>query len=129
MQSLRIATLVLIASSGAASAQSMNAEAFYKRATALKAKGPLALVSRDFKPMTNEAKATGLHVRSTRLATIKAGKQPRYCPPAGSKRMGPEEFIAALGSLPAAERSRISISEAMTRVLARRHPCPSEKQS
>ncbi len=119
----RIAALVLLTLSGAASAQSMNAEAFYKRAIALKAKGPLALVSGDIKPMMREAKATGLHVRSTRLATIKAGRQPRYCPPEGAKRMGPEEFIGALGKIPDAERSRINISEAMTRVLERKFPC------
>jgi len=93
----RIAALLLLTLSGAASAQSMNADAFYKRAIALKAKGPLALVSGDFKPMMREAKATGLHVRSTRLATVKAGKQPRYCPPGGAKRMGAEDFVAALG--------------------------------
>jgi len=119
----RIAALILLSLSGAAAAQSMNADAFYKRAVALKAKGPLALVSGDLKPMMREANATGLHVRSARLATLKAGKQPRYCPPEGAKRMGPEEFIAALGKIPAAERSRIDLSEAMTRILARKFPC------
>ncbi len=123
MFSSRIAALVLLTLSGAASAQSMNADAFYKRAVALKAKGPLALVSGDLKPMMREAKSTGLHVRSTRLATLKAGRRPRYCPPEGAKRMGPEEFIAALGKIPAAERSRIYMSEAMTRILARKFPC------
>ncbi len=85
----RIAALVLLTLSGAAAAQSMNADAFYKRAVALKAKGPLALVSGDLKPMMREAKTTGLHVRSTRLATLKAGKQPRYCPPEGINGWAP----------------------------------------
>ena len=123
MWNTRVAALVLLSLSGAASAQSMNADAFYKRAVALKAKGPMALVSSDLKPMMREAKATGLHVRSARLATVKAGKQPRYCPPEGAKRMGPDEFIGALGKIPAAERTRIDLSEAMTRILTRRFPC------
>ncbi len=123
MSRLCVALLILVAAPTALQAQSMNAESFYKRAVALKAKGPMALVSGDFKPMMREAKATGLRVRSTRLATLKAGGQPRYCPPEGARRMGPEEFIAALSKLPAADRSRIDMSEAMTRVLARKFPC------
>ena len=123
MASYPVSALILLTLSGAASAQSMNADAFYKRALALKAKGPLALVSRDFKPMMREARATGLNVRSTRLATVKSGKQPRYCPPEGAKRLQPEEFVGALGKIPATERSRIDLSEAMTRILARKFPC------
>ena len=42
---------LLTAVPGAAQAQSMNAETFFKKAQALKAKGPLALMSRDLKPL------------------------------------------------------------------------------
>ena len=106
-----------------AAAQSMNAEIFLKRAQALKAKGPLALVSRDLRPIINEAKAAGLKARATRLAALKEGRTPRYCPPKGSKRLGNDEFLAGMAAIPAAERMRIDLTEAMTRILVRKVPC------
>ena len=57
---VRVASLILIAIPSAASAQSMNAEQFFKKAMALKKKGPMALMSRDLNPIVAEAKAAGL---------------------------------------------------------------------
>lgn len=123
MSIVRIASLLLLAVPAAASAQSMNAEVFFKRAQALKAKGALALMSRDLKPVVNEAKAAGLKARATRLAAVFAGRTPRYCPPHGSKRLGNEEFLDGMAAIPAAERARIDMTEAITRLLVRKHPC------
>lgn len=120
---IRVASLFLLGIPAAASAQSMNAEAFFKRAMALKAKGPLALMSRDLRPVVNEAKAAGLKARATRLAAVTAGRTPRYCPPTGSKRLGNEEFLTGMAAIPAAERARIDMTEAITRLLVRKHPC------
>ena len=124
MSIVRAASLLLLAGPAAASAQSMNAEAFYKRALALKAKGPLALMSRELKPVVNEAKAAGLKARTMRLAAAAAGRNPRYCPPEGSKRLGTKEFLDGMAAIPAAERARIDMTEAMTRILVRKFPCP-----
>ena len=124
MSLLRVASLLLLAVPAAASAQSMNAQSFYTKALVLKAKGPLALMSRDLKPMVNEAKAAGLKARTSRLAAVAAGKQPRYCPPKGSKRLGTEEFLDGMAAIPAAERTKIDMAEAMTRILVRKFPCP-----
>lgn len=120
---IRVASLFLLGIPAAASAQSMNAEAFFKRAMALKAKGPLALMSRDLRPVVNEAKAAGLKARATRLAAVTAGRTPRYCPPDGSKRLGNEEFLTGMAAIPVAERARIDMTEAITRLLVRKHPC------
>lgn len=120
---VRALPLILLAIPSAASAQSMNAETFYKRAMALKAKGAMALMSRDLRPVVNEAKAAGLKARKTRLAAEASGKQPRYCPPKGSKRIGNEEFLDGMAAIPAAERARIDMTEAITRLLVRKHPC------
>jgi len=124
MSIVRFALLLLLAVPAAASAQSMNAETFYKRALALKAKGPMALLSRDLQLMMNEGKASGEQARATRLAAVKAGQVPRYCPPAGNKGIGTDEFMNGLGQIPAAERARITMTEATTRILARKFPCP-----
>jgi len=115
--------LTLLALPSAAQAQSMNAEHFYKRALALKAKGPLAMMSRDLKPLINEARAAGLKARATRLAASAAGKIPRYCPPKGSKRLGHKEFLDGMGRIPLGERVKIDMTEAMTRVLIAKFPC------
>jgi hypothetical protein len=117
---------LLTAVPGAANAQSMNAEAFYKKALALKAKGPFAIMSRELKPLVKEAKAAGLKARATRLAATAAGRNPRYCPPEGSKRLGHKEFLKGMGAIPFAERVRIDMTEAMTRVLVAKFPCSSD---
>jgi hypothetical protein len=125
MVSLRFASLLLLAVPVAASAQTMNAETFNKRAIALQKKGPLALFSRgEIKALMAEGQAAATKSRETRLAAVKAGQKPRYCPPAGKGSMGSDEFMKGLAAIPAAERARINMTEATTRILARKYPCP-----
>ena len=124
MSIVRLAALASLIIPAAAAAQSMNAETFHRKATALKAKGPLALFSGDLKLLTNEAKGAGQRNRELRLAAGKAGHKPRYCPPEGPQAMGNSEFMARLGAIPAADRARIDMTEAMARVLAAKFPCP-----
>ncbi len=123
MSFVRLAALCLLAVPAAASAQSMNAETFYKKVLALKAKGPMALLSRDLKVVLNEGKASGLKAREARLAAVKAGQTPRYCPPAVATGISSDEYMKGLAAIPAAERARISMAEATTRILARKFPC------
>lgn len=116
------AALVLMPS--IASSQNMNAEIFHKRATALQKKGPLALFSRgEIKALMAEGKAAGEKAREQRLAALKAGQKPRYCPPDGPQAMNSDEYMKRLAAIPAAERARITMTEATTRILATRFPC------
>ncbi len=125
MMSLRFASLLLLVVPAAASAQSMNAETFNKRAIALQKKGPLALFSRgEIKALMAEGQAAGAKARENRLAAIKAGQKPRYCPPPGKQAMGSDEFMTSLAAIPAADRARIDMTEATTRIVARKFPCP-----
>ena len=106
-----------------ASAQSMNAETFYKRSQALKAKGPLAMFSQgEIKVLMTEAQNSGKAARAARLAPAASGQPPRACPPEKSS-MGADEFMQRLGSIPLAERKRITMTEAMTRITIARFPC------
>ena len=108
----------------AASAQTMNAENFLQRANKLKAKGPMALFSRgEIKVLMNEGKASGDASRLQRLAAIKAGKKPRYCPPEGPRSMNSDEFMSRLAAIPRGDRQRIDMTEAMTRILIVKFPC------
>jgi len=109
--------------SAAASAQSMNAETFYQRATALKKRGPFALFSSDYGLLTSEGQAAGAKARQDRMAAIAGGRKPRYCPPADVHGMASTEFLDRLGAIPASERSRIDMLEATNRLLAAKYPC------
>ena len=108
----------------AASAQLMNAESFLQRANKLKAKGPLALFSRgEIKVLMNEGKAAFDASRQQRLAAVKAGKPPRYCPPEAPQQMGSDEFMTRLAAIPRPERQRITMTEGTTRILIAKFPC------
>jgi hypothetical protein len=118
---LAAATLLLPT---AAAAQSMNAEVFHKRATALAKKGPMALFSRsEIKALMKEGQAAGQRSREIRLATLKAGGKPRSCPPEGKQSIGTEEFMRRLSAIPQAERAKIDMTEAMIRISAQKFPC------
>ena len=105
-------------------AQHMNADVFYQRAIKLKKKGALALFSAgEIKALVREVKAAGNMVKQTRLNAERAGGHGRYCPPKGSPRMKSEEFIAALGAIPLAERRSIDMVEATTRLMEKKFPC------
>ena len=107
----------------AASAQSMSAETFFQKAQALQRKGMMAMFSSDVKKLMKEAKAAGETARAQRLAALKAKLPPRYCPPPGAQRIGSDEFMQRLGALSRADRLRIDMTEAMTRIMAGKFPC------
>jgi len=125
MSFVRFAPLLLLALPAAVSAQSMNAEVFHQKAVALQKKGPLAVFSGDLKLVMNEGKASAGKARQIRLAAVKAGQKPRYCPPEGSKGIDSDEYMKGLSAIPAAERAKIDMTEATTRILARKFPCRS----
>jgi hypothetical protein len=113
----------LLGTASAALAQSMNAEAFYQRATALQRKGPFALFSNDASVLMAEGKAAGQKSREQRQASIAAGQKPRFCPPPGKVNIGSSEFVKRLGAIPATQRRTIDMTEATTRILAAKFPC------
>jgi hypothetical protein len=121
---LKCAAAVLLILPAAASAQSMNAEQFHSRAAALQKKGVMALFSGgEIKALTAEAQAAGKRAAETRRAAIKAGQAPRFCPPQESVSMGDKEFMNRLSAIPADDRAKIDMTEAMTRILAVKYPC------
>jgi len=104
--------------------QSMNAQSFHQRATKLKQKGAMAIFSRgEIKALTKEGQAAGMKAREQRLAAVKTGGKPRYCPPEGQSSMNSDEFMQRLTAIPAADRARIDMTEATNRILAGKYPC------
>lgn len=124
MQRMLIGLALAAAPMSAAIAQTMNAEIFHQRASKLQKKGAMAIFSRgEIKALMNEGQAAGKRARERRLAAVKAGEKPRYCPPEGPGRMGSDEFMKRLAMIPPAERARIDMTEATTRILATKFPC------
>ena len=116
--------VVLLGLASAASAQSMNAQTFYKRATALQKKGVLAVFSGgEIKALMNEGQAAGKAAGAAYDADKRAGRPTRFCPPPGKREMGSDEYMKRLAAIPAAERARIDMTEATTRVLIGKFPC------
>lgn len=119
---LSATALVLVAQP--AFAQSMNAEQFYRRATALQGKGMLAVFSgSEIKVLTNEGQAAGAAAARQHKAAVAAGQKPRFCPPPGPATMGSDEFVRRLSAIPAGDRARIDMTEATNRILASKYPC------
>ena len=106
-----------------ASAQSMSAESFFQKAEALQRKGMMAMFSSDVKKLMKEAKAAGETARAQRLAALKMGGKPRYCPPPGSQRMGSDEFMERLGAMSRVDRLKIDMTEVMIRINSVKFPC------
>jgi hypothetical protein len=116
--------VALLTFSSAALAQSMNAQTFYKRASALQEKGVLAVFSGgEIKALMNEGQAAGKAAGAAYDRDKQAGRPTRFCPPPGKRQMGSDEYMQRLGAIPAAERARIDMTEATTRILITKFPC------
>jgi hypothetical protein len=114
--------LLLIASSVVAAAPG-TAQHFLDRANRLVAKGPLALFDADYKRLRAEAVRAGTAIRLDREAAERAGRPVLYCSPKPRADLGNMEFIRGLEAIPAPQRQRMSLKDAMLLVLQRKYPC------
>ena len=118
-----IAAFVLASASPALAAPAGSAQNFLDRANRLKSKGPLAFFDADYRRLKAEAYAAGNSLRDDRLAAQKAGKPILYCSTKARARLGSMEFIDGLEAIPSAERPKMSLKQAMLRVLQKKYPC------
>jgi len=121
----RLLLLILTASTiaPALGAQVSGAQSFLDRAERLKSKGPLAFFDSDYGRLKAEATAVGKSIGDDRIAAEKAGRPILYCSPEARAQLGSFEFIHGLESIPAPERARMTLKEAMIRVLQKKYPC------
>jgi len=117
--------LAALAGAPAFGAAPGSAQNFLERAERLKAKGPLALLDGDYGRLKSEGTAAGKSIAADRIAAEKAGKRASYCSPTPRAQLGSFEFIDGLEAIPAAERQRMTLKQAMLRVLQRKYPCRS----
>ena len=119
-----LVTLATLAVATPAMAQQMNAEVFYQRATKLKGKGAMALFSMgEIKALMREGQAAGQASAARHKAAKAAGRPLAFCPPEGPQKMDDKEYMQRLGAIPQAERKRIDLTEATTRIMAAKFPC------
>lgn len=108
----------------APAANAMSVSTFMAKAAKLEAKGPFALLSSDMGVLRTELERSGAELRQQRLAAVKAGKTPVYCPTSSAGQMTVEEILGAMRAIPVADRSRSTVKDALRSHLARKFPCP-----
>jgi hypothetical protein len=119
-----IAGIGLATAMAPAAAQTMNAELFHQRASKLQAKGAMAIFSGgEIKALMREGQASGKASAARLRADKAAGRPLRFCPPSGPAKMKSDEFMKRLSAIPQAERRRIDMTEATTRIMAAKFPC------
>ena len=92
-----ILVAALIGTSTAASAQTMNAETFFQRASALQRKGPLALFSSDVSQLMAEGKAAGQKSREQRRPRSPPARSPVFALHQARSALAAMSSCSALG--------------------------------
>jgi hypothetical protein len=103
-------------------AQAMDVATFLVKADALQKKGVMALMSSDYKLLKSEIETNAAALRAERLAAERARRKPAYCPPA-KQSLTSGEILAAFRSIPAAQRPRVQVKDALRALMARKYPC------
>lgn len=119
--SLALAASLSLATPSLAAPGDMNVAAFLAKADALRAKGPMALFSSDYKLLKSEGEAAGADYRA-RLNAERAAGRPSSCPPKGTK-VSSDKLLAFLRTYPEAHRPRTSMKQAIGDFFARNYPC------
>ena len=123
MRKVVLLALTLFVTGPAIAAPPGSAQNFLDRAHRLKAKGPLAFFDNDYSRLKAEATAVGQSIGNDRIAAERAGKPSLYCSPKARAQLGSFEFINGLDAIPPAERSHMTLRDAMIRVLQKKYPC------
>jgi hypothetical protein len=123
MRNFVLFAVALAVSAPALAAAPGSAQNFLDRAHRLKSKGPFAFFDSDYSRLKAEATAAGKSIGDDRIAAEKAGRPILYCSPSARAELGSFEFIDGLDAIPTSERARMSLKDAMLRVLQKKYPC------
>jgi hypothetical protein len=117
---LLAAALLALVPFGAA--QAMDVATFLAKAEALQKKGMMALMSSDYKLLKREIETNAQVLRAEREAAERARRKPAYCPPP-KQSLTSNEILAAFRTIPAPQRPRIQVKDALRALMARKYPC------
>ena len=105
-------------------AQAQDVERFLVRVDRLLARGPFALVSRDFYRLKREIEADGEALKRDYARAKASGDRTFFCPPAkGKPRVSKNEYLAALRAVPVAKRRMTDTKDVLRGLLERKYPC------
>ena len=121
MKKLLVAAVVALVP--VAALQAMPVETFLQKAEALQRRGPLALVSSDYRLLRTEVQTATEQLRAERAAAQRARRQPAYCPPPEGGTLTPPEILAHFRAIPPAQRVRMQVRDGLRGLLARKYPC------
>jgi len=117
-----LAGALIVAPVGAAQAQ--DVAHFLVRVDRLLARGPFALLSRDFYRLKAEIEADGKELKRDYARAKAAGEKTAFCPPAkGKPKVGKTEYLAALRAVPVAQRATTDTKDVLRHLLERKYPC------
>lgn len=112
-----VAAVTLIAAPAAA----MDVATFIAKGEALKARGMMAIFSKDLKLVQAAARDAARRYQAEKQARAKGGLPPISCPPKGAK-LGTMEFFEELKKIPLADRG-MPMQDGMAWVSRRKFPC------
>ena len=117
-----IAAALIVAPVSAAQAQ--DVAHFLIRVDRLLARGPFALLSRDFYRLKSEIEADGRALKRDYARAKAKGEKTAFCPPArGKPKVGKNEYLAALRAVPVAKRTTTDTKDVLRHLLERKYPC------
>jgi hypothetical protein len=122
MRSFVVGLTALVSASSLAA---MPVSTFLDKANALKAKGPFALLSSDYGRLRSEIVNSMTALRNERLAALKAGAKPAYCPTQAGGQMDIDEVMGAMNAVPPPARARTEVKDALRMHMTLRFPCRS----
>jgi hypothetical protein len=118
----KLLAAIILAVAPLAAANAMDVATFLAKADALQKKGMMALFSSDYKALKAEIVNNSAVLRNERLAAERAHRKPAYCPPAKSD-LNSDEILAAFRTIPASQRPRTQVKDALRALLVRKYPC------
>ena len=115
---------VLLATAPVTAASAQDVKHFLVRVDRLLARGPFALLSRDFYRLKHEIEVDGESLKKDYAREKAAGRPTAFCPPTSDKpRVSKTEYLAALRAVPVAQRSTTDTKDVLRTVLERKYPC------
>jgi hypothetical protein len=118
-----IALFVLACAAAAGPAAAMDVATYLGKVEAVRAKGIRAMFSTEAQALQDEIVTGGAALRRERLAAVKAGRRPAYCP-GEHATLTQQEIFGALNAVPPARRARTEVKDALRSAFARKYPCP-----
>jgi hypothetical protein len=118
----KLALFALACVAWAGTADAMDVATYLGKVEALRARGMAAMFSSEAQLLQSEIGTSGAALKRERLATLKAGRRPAYCPPDHAS-LSQQEIFAALTAVPTARRARTQVKDALKAAFVRKYPC------